>query len=233
MNNTLCDLIGPSRIALLGLAPKEKCSRAFMQCAGETIEEEFTLNVGSLEIFDKDFDLFRAGHAHEIHRAPQRFARMIKRWSENKDHSKAASGTRRDKEKQKQVIPASEPVQHGRHPDKAGPAFKHNTKSAARHAKRQKTTHSPKKQLSPAASYDFDTLYTLLDKLKAFWEGSKEEIDKERDLQILLSKKHNGIFFASSTPSTLTTLGYGQRFAQQILFFMQPDGFDAISAEKE
>ena len=232
MNNTLCDLIGPSRIPLLGLAPKEKCSRAFMQRAGETIEEEFTLNVGSLEIFDKDFDLFRAGHAHEIHRAPQRFARMIKRWSEHKDQSKAASGTRRDKEKQKQVKPAPEPLQHGRHPDEAGPAFKHNTKPAARHAKRQKTTLSPKKPLSPAASFDFYTLYTRLDKLKTFWEGRKEQIDKERDLQILQTNQHNGIFFASSTPSALTTLGYGQRFVQQILFFMQPDGFDAISAEK-
>ncbi len=45
-----------------------------MQCAAETIEEEFTLNVRSLEIFEKDFDLFRAGHANEIHMAQQRFA---------------------------------------------------------------------------------------------------------------------------------------------------------------
>ncbi len=83
MDTTLADLICTSRFALLGLAPQSLCTRAFMQRAAETIEEEFTLNFGSLDIFQKDFDLFRAGHAHVIHKAPQRFAHMIKKWNEN------------------------------------------------------------------------------------------------------------------------------------------------------
>ena len=52
-----------------------------MQRAAQTIEEEFALSTGSLDICNKDFQLFRPGQTHELQKAPQRFARLIKKWN--------------------------------------------------------------------------------------------------------------------------------------------------------
>ena len=230
MNTTLADLIGPSRFALLGLFPPTLCSRAFMQRAAETIEEEFTLSVGSLEIFDTNFDLFRSGHANEIHRAPQRFARMIKRWSEKKHHSKSTTATARNKDKQKQAAPVlARLIPSPR--DNSGPASKHNTTAMPNRTKRAKLDHPVDPTHSMAATFSFEKLHSHLSELTNFWQGTPEEIDKTRDLNILLSKKHNGIFFADTDHKTLTELGYGQRFAKQILFFMTKKGYEIINSE--
>ena len=82
--------------------------------------------------------------------------------------------------------------------------------------------------LSPAAAYNCEQLLTQLRDFKTFWEGLKTDIDKEQDLAILESQQHNCIFFASTDATTLTNLGYGKHFAQNILFFMQKQGFTTI-----
>ncbi len=149
-----------------------------MQRAAETIEEEFTLSVGSLEIFDTNFDLFRSGHANEIHRAPQRFARMIKRWSEKKHHSKSTTATALDKEKQRQAGPALARLQNASPRDNSVPATKHNTTSMPNRTKRAKLDHPVETSHSKAATFSFERLHSHLSGLTNFWQGTQEEIDK-------------------------------------------------------
>ncbi len=79
-----------------------------------------------------------------------------------------------------------------------------------------------------AATYNFKVLQTELGQLKTFLEGTSDYINKEWDLEILQAKQHNCIFFTLTDSTTLTTFCYGQHVAQNILFYMQIEGFALI-----
>ena len=227
MDTTLCELLGTSRFALLGLAPTTLCTRSFMQRAAQTIEEEFALSTGSLQIFDKDFQLFRAGQTNELQKAPQRFARLIKKW--NVHHELVAQTRNKGKSKQSSSALSSGKPQRRVH--KAGSASRSEITSPTSRAKRAKQgeTHHTSSTLSPAAAYNCEQLLAKLREFKTFWEGLSTDIDQDRDLAILQDQQHNGIFFASTDATTLGNHGYGKRFVQNILFFMQKEGFITIN----
>jgi hypothetical protein len=193
-----------------------------MQRKAETIQEEFALSTGSLEIFNKEYALFRPGHEHELQKAPQRFACMIKKWNV---HSA-------DKGKSPQAVSAPRKA----HPQRLKPRRRSLTDIPSTHppATKQKHDHTHWQQdtstFSPAAAYNSDDLYQYLNSLKTFWEGRSTHIDKARDLSILKTEQHNGPFLAMSNADTLTKHGYGERFIQSILFLMTKDGFTTLTS---
>ena len=220
MDTILSTLLGPSRLALLGLAPTGLCTRAYMQRKAETIEEEFALSTGSLDIFNKEYALFRPGHEHELQKAPQRFARMIKKWNV---HSA-------DKGKSPQAVSAPRKA----HPQRLKPRRRSLTDIPSTNPRGTKQkhdhTHQDTSTFSLAAAYNWNDLYKYLNSLKTFWEGRTTAIDKERDLSILKREQHNGPFFAMNNADTLSKHGYGERFIQSILFLMTKDGFTTLTS---
>jgi hypothetical protein len=222
MDTILSTLLGPSRLALLGLAPTGLCTRAYMQRKAETIQEEFALSTGSLDIFNKEYALFRPGHEHELQKAPQRFARMIKKWNVHTA----------DKGKSPQALSAqrkAHPQRHAQKPGRRSKADLHSTNSRGTKQKHDQTQPDTS-TFSPAAAYRSDDLYQYLNSLKTFWEGRSLHIDKQRDLTILKTEQHNGPFFAMNNADILTKHGYGERFIQNIRFLMTKDGFTTFES---